>query len=455
MFILKFDGFDSTNSTKNHIRVYSGAFIYDVTIEYDDISSKKIVSMKDVSALSSKKNDCIIEMNNLQGFIMQDFVLFIQIDKEKKGMLNFKNWSTSSTLTPIKSDSSTAHLSAGYEIDIIHTDQILHFGKLSLINSGINVVNKVEVLKWEFYDKENQKLSINDFELAVNNLDLNMGFIESQEKDKEIAELKAKLIGASNEITNLQEKLKECDNKPITPIITDLSKHTVRYILSQPMQKYSFGNSYFSVDNNSYTADLKNTNRINTWWNDFETKFNLKKENLLISESDISTKDALLTLMNNDGVTISGVSKSFNTTMQRYSLFSINIEKLGALKYKITFRTGRSGYVTSQGLMMNTIGVNNTHTNSLDKAQFFYIETEGIFPAYSFTIENVTIKTDTTFKFDGIEKSEYTADGVKRFIEFEYDLLNKPKVTVDGYSQDYTTKFFPKFFEILQDWIVK
>ena len=326
MFLLKFDGFDSTNSTKNHIGIKNNTFIYNVTIGYDDTISKRIVLMKDVSSSSTKKNDCIIEMDNLQGFIMQDFILFMQINIEKKGVLNFKNWVQSSA-------ASTNHIPQSYDIDIIHSDRILHFAKLSLIRNGSNVENKVEVLQWGSYEKENQKLSINDFELAVNSLELNMGFIENQEKDKEIKKLRARLIDASNEITNLQEKLKNCDDKPTVPITIDFSKHIARYVLSEPMQKYSFGNSLFHVppypNNHRYTANLKDQNEIKTFWDSFETVFLLKKENLLIAETPYTIVDGFL------DVTTDSEQYSGSTKMQYYNLFAINIEKLADYKYKI------------------------------------------------------------------------------------------------------------------------
>ena len=688
MFILKFDGFDSTNSTKNHIRVSSGAFIYNVTIEYDDINSKRIISMKDVSSLPIKRNDCIIEMNNLQGFIVQDFVLFIQIDKEKKGMLNFKNWSTSSNLV--------LNTEKEYEIDIIHSDQILHFGKLSLINSGTKTVNKVEVMKWEFYDKENQKLSINDFELAVNNLDLNMGFIESQEKDKEIKELLEKLQNAlsdvqklnialkseqeevkrlnkkydddmqafqddisdlqnnmaqletqanevikqiqdsldaadikvkglesdieskKSEITqlksdkvaldkkiselqtqltnaagtsdaavqelrkqladaqadvetkkkkidelntdieakkktiselggsltieqgkvttltgeknqliedknnltkerddlktengNLENKIREKDgqilvlNNQITQLlagnISSSEKKTDRYILSEPLQKYSFGEAvgfskgyslsdrYNNVATKCFgtgvdiqsTINLRsflNTNgqsKLDQFYNDFEKRFNIKKENIVLSEN--STTQYNKRMIFNSGMYDSlesygedrrpilnepyncknGIKIFDNQSFKQYNLSVFNIEKIDNLKYKITIQKGRQNECTVCG-----IG-DNKEALSLDIG-FAYQSNLSLFkdnygnnhPKYEFIIENVTIKTDKRFIFDNIEKSEYTADGVNRFIEFEYDALKKPKAT--NYTKDiesYLLSDFPKLATIFESWI--
>ncbi len=73
MFILKFNGFNSQNSDKNSIQFSSVGLKYQATVDYDETINKRIILMKDISNNIIKKNDCIIEMENLNAFIMQDF----------------------------------------------------------------------------------------------------------------------------------------------------------------------------------------------------------------------------------------------------------------------------------------------------------------------------------------------------------------------------------------------
>ena len=499
MFFLKFNDFDKSFSNNDRIRVSSAKFIYNVTIGYDEKSSNRIVLMQDASSLGVKKNDCIIEMNNVQGFIMQDFILFVQIDKKQTGVLNFKNWSTSSNLNAVQATDLTGNPSAGYkyEINILSENPMLHFGDLSFLNNVSKTVNKVNALNLGFYEKGQEKISINDFELAVTNLDLNTNLIYDNQKDQQIKYLSKKLSEALQEIENLRTLFTESCSQ--TTITFPTTNGTVReiYPLSEQMQNHSFGEAirfnrgyYLSESYNNQivtcllnkhvnsTINLRKSLTINDkqtfdkFYDDFEKRFNIKKENIVLSENHTSkfyTNVALnagmhdlleqrahspedqYPMFNRDCTTIQEAKFHENQPSQQYNLSVFNIKKIKDLQYQITIRKSRQNEYTMCGIGEGAVALSLDIAFAYQKNLSFFTDSYGTaYPEYEFIIENVTIKTDKIFKFDGIDQNDYSAEGIRRFIEFEWSVLKKP--VLKQYTPEiekYVAENFPRLSKIL------
>jgi hypothetical protein len=540
MFFLKFNDFDKSSSNNDRIRVFSDKFIYNVTIGYDEKSKKRIVLMQDVSSLNVKKNDCIIEMDNLQGFIMQDFILFVQIDKKQTGVLNFKNWSTSSNLNAVQATDLTGNPSAGYEykINIFSENSMLHFGELSFLMNSSKTVNKVNALNLGFYEKGIEKISIHDFELAVNSLDIaNIDGASSETREilealrKDLADAQSYVTVKNNEIQKLTS-----DNKIITQERDDLrtenttlastiqdqtltikslnaqistllsgnissnTKQISRYILSKPMQDYGFGNSVFFdctlETNESYLESFKRANistmfstvdyiinetdslvdkvseeskgAIIKWWSDFESTFDVKKENLVIAEEENGTKKHIVTRdFQMPGTTNHGRKKigTSGATVHYYRIFKLTIKKIEENSYNIFFAQGRNAHlITSENYTLKyNLGIEYNDMDKVTGSANFEnaISNKGIYEQYHgcyFNIKNVKIKTDKVFAFENIEVSDYKDDKVTRFIEFEYDPSNLPKIThfyqgADSASNIVSSNFLG-LYNILYKWIV-
>ncbi len=466
MFILKFNGFNSQNSDKNSIQFSSVGLKYQATVDYDETINKRIILMKDISNNIIKKNDCIIEMENLNAFIMQDFILFIQINRKIKGTLNFKNWVQSSS-------SSSEFLPQSYVIDIIHNKITIYFGQLHLIKgSGSNsTANKIELLRLTYSEKENQKLSLNDYENAINSLNLNMDYIESQNEKETIAKLKEKILEAINQIDKLKEELEICKENQtiILPEPIDFTE-TTSYAFSDSMQRSAFGNAVYldrNIDNNKLyfdnlpkrdvspdinavlnttynTASPNNSSTNNPaiykWWEEFENKINTKKENLIISESFYLNRE-FFTYINAGMPSVDFVNNVTSTMMYSiFRLYAFSVKEINKNEYELGFRyIGDAAHNSMSGLC--------AEYNLKDVTNF----TKG-----TFTISNVKIKTDVIFKFDNVEKID--SQRKKRFIEFYYNPLNQPKIhglplsTTTGLTE-VIFREFPKLYAILEDWI--
>ncbi len=540
MFFLKFNDFHKLFSNNDRIYVSSDSFTYNVTIKYNEISGKRIVLMEDCSSLSHKKNNCIIEMDNLQGFIMQDFILFVQIDKKQTGVLNFKNWSTSSNLNAVQATDLTGNPSAGheYKINIFSENQILHFGDLSFLNSVSKTVNKVDTIDLGYYEKGKEKFSIHDFELAVNSLDIaNIDGASTEilyileELRKDLADAQSYVTIKNNEIQKLTSDNKiitqerddlRTENTTLTSTIQDQAltikslnaqistllsgnissntKQISRYILSKPMQEYGFGNSVFFdctlKTNESYLESFKraygelNLSTVNyiinetdssvdtvseeskdaiiKWWSDFESTFDVKKENLVIAEKENSTKNYIVTRdFRMPGTTDHDRNKigTSGAKVYYYQIFNLTIKKIEENSYDIFFAQGRNAHlITSENYTLRyNLGIEYNDGAKVTGSPNFEnaISHKGIYEQYHgcyFNIKNVKIKTDKVFAFENIEVSDYKDDKVNRFIEFEYDPLNLPKITHFHEGTDNANNImssgFIDLYNILYKWIV-
>jgi hypothetical protein len=268
-----------------------------------------------------------------------------------------------------------------------------------------------------------------------------------------------------------------------------------RYIFAGPMQKYSFGESVFVdltlQENKNYLHDFEKLNYddpratqinyiinqidapinslqedndrndicgIKRWWSNFEKTFKIKKNNIILDEMSQGSRSFTQTANfrmpdSKDGITIRYWS---DITVQYYESFGLIIEKTDNNKrqYRVTITQGRNAHFITPNsknteFIAHNLGIEYNDKDIIPSYSNYYKNTQGPYPALYFVIENVTIRTDEIFEFDNIEKSSYKNDNIKRFIEFEYDTLNKPKIT--EISMYYS---FPKLMSIIKDWVI-